>query len=44
MFLILPAVLRQGIGFWPSLGLVCLMTIVLYGLTFWLLSPLGIAH
>ena len=44
MFLVLPVLLRQGMGFWPCLGLMCLMTIVLYGLTFWLLSRLGIAH
>jgi hypothetical protein len=44
MFLVLPVMLRQGMGFWPSLGLMCFMTIVLYGLTFWLLTRLGIAH
>lgn len=44
MFLVLPVLLRQGMGFWLSLGLTCLMTIVLYWLTFWLLSRFGIVH
>lgn len=30
MFLIIPALLRQGIGFWPALALGCLVTILLY--------------
>ena len=34
MFLVMPALLRHGIGFWASLGLVCALTVVLYlGLT-----------
>ena len=32
MFLLIPALLRRGVGFWPGLGLGCLLTIVLYGL------------
>ena len=44
MFLVLPVLLRQGMGFWLSLGLTCLMTIALYWLMFWLLSRLGIEH
>jgi hypothetical protein len=30
MFLLIPVLLRHGIGFWPSLGLGCLMTVCLY--------------
>jgi hypothetical protein len=31
MFLLIPALLRRGVGFWPALGAGCLLTIVLYG-------------
>ncbi len=30
MFLLVPWLLRAGLGFWPALGLGCLLTIVLY--------------
>ncbi|HEX5789690.1 MAG TPA: DUF3147 family protein [Luteolibacter sp.] len=30
MFLVLPWMLRQGWGFWPSLGANCLLTVVLF--------------
>jgi hypothetical protein len=30
MFLVLPAMLRAGVGFWPSMGASCVLTIVLY--------------
>lgn len=30
MFLIIPALLRRGISFWPALGIGCLVTILLY--------------
>jgi hypothetical protein len=30
MFLLMPALLRNGMGFWPALGLGCLLTVVLY--------------
>jgi hypothetical protein len=43
LFLILPALLRGGVGFWTSLGLSCLMTVVLYGAMVWTLSRLGIS-
>ncbi|KUO54939.1 MAG: hypothetical protein APF80_13880 [Alphaproteobacteria bacterium BRH_c36] len=43
MFLVLPWMLRQGNGFWLSLGVACLMTIALYLLTLWLLPKLGIS-
>lgn len=30
MFLVIPALLRAGIGFWPSLTLGCMLTVGLY--------------
>ena len=30
MFLIIPMLLRKGLGFWPALGIGCLVTIALY--------------
>lgn len=42
MFLLVPALLRAGIAFWPSLAIGCLVTILLYLLTAWLLSRFGI--
>ncbi|WP_010185818.1 DUF3147 family protein [Sphingomonas sp. PAMC 26605] len=30
MFLVIPALLRAGVGFWPALGLGCALTIALY--------------
>ena len=30
MFLLMPALLRRGVGFWPALGAGCLLTIALY--------------
>ncbi len=32
MFLLVPALLRRGVGFWPALGAGCLLTMALYGL------------
>ncbi len=32
MFLVMPALLRAGIGFWPSLVLGCVLTVLLYAL------------
>jgi hypothetical protein len=43
MFLVLPALLRSGMGFWPALGLSCLLTILLYALTVWTLGRFGIS-
>ncbi len=42
MFLIFPALLRHGLGFWPALALSCLVTMGLYSLTIWALSRFGI--
>ena len=42
MFLLIPAMLRGGIGFWPSLLAGCALTSVLYLLTAWILARFGI--
>ena len=42
MFLVLPAMLRAGIGFWPSMGAGCALTIILYLVTAWSLARFGI--
>lgn len=42
MFLLFPAMLRHGIGFWPALGLGCAVTVLLYLLTVWLAARFGI--
>jgi hypothetical protein len=43
MFLILPALLRSGTGFWAALGLSCLVTMLLYGVMVWTLGKAGIS-
>jgi len=35
MFLVIPALLRHGFGFWSSLVIGCLLTIALYSLAVW---------
>jgi hypothetical protein len=42
MFLVLPAMLRHGLGFWPALALLCLLTMDLYWFTIWALARFGI--
>jgi hypothetical protein len=42
MFLALPAMLRAGWGFWPALGLSCLLTIALYALTVLIAARFGV--
>ena len=42
MFLFIPALLRRGIGFWPSLVAGCVLTIALYMLTTWAVPRCGI--
>ena len=44
MFLIFPAMVRYGLGFWPALGFSCLLTMGLYSLTIWALSRFGIQN
>lgn len=43
MFLVLPAMLRAGVGFWSSIGASCALTIVLYTFTTWSLARFGIS-
>lgn len=43
MFLVFPALLRGGINFWIALGVACVLTILLYSLTIWLLPKFGIS-
>ena len=42
MFLVLPAMLRAGVGFWSSLAARCALTVVLYFMTAWGLAKFGI--
>jgi hypothetical protein len=42
MFLLVPAMLRAGLGFWPSLLAGCLVTIILYSITVWLAARFGV--
>ena len=42
MFLLLPALQRQGVGFWPALAAGCALTILLYLLTVWTLAKFGV--
>jgi hypothetical protein len=42
MFLVLPAMLRAGVGFWPSMAASCVLTMALYLVTAWALSRFGI--
>jgi hypothetical protein len=43
MFLVMPVMLRGGIGFWPSLAASSVLTVGLYFLTAWALSKFGIS-
>ena len=42
MFLVLPAMLRNGFSFWTALAISCTLTVALYLLAVWLLPKLGI--
>lgn len=42
MFLVFPALLRAGIGFWPALAACCLLTMMLYGVTVWVAGKFGV--
>jgi hypothetical protein len=42
MFLVLPAMLRAGVGFWPTLAASCALTVSLYFITAWALAKFGI--
>lgn len=42
MFLLIPALLRDGVGFWPSLVAGCILTIALYAGMTWLGPRFGL--
>jgi hypothetical protein len=42
MFLLVPALLRAGWGFWAALGLGCVVTIALYLAVIWAAARLGV--
>ena len=42
MFLLMPMLLRRGVGFWPSLGAGCVLTVVLYAGTVWVAARAGV--
>jgi hypothetical protein len=42
MFLLIPLMLKRGIGFWPALALGCAITMVLYALMVAALACWGI--
>lgn len=43
MFLVIPSLLRHGVGFWTALAAGCLMTVALYALVTVSASRLGLA-
>jgi len=42
MFLLIPALLRQGVTFWAALAAGCVLTIALYALMTWLAPRFGL--
>ena len=42
MFLLIPALLRAGWGFWTALGLGCLLSFILYLVAVWVAQRFGI--
>ena len=42
MFLLIPMLLRRGVGFWPALTAGCLLTFALYSATIWIGPRLGL--
>ncbi|MBB6505287.1 hypothetical protein F4693_002275 [Sphingomonas endophytica] len=42
MFLLIPALLRQGVGFWPALAAGCALTVALYAAVTWLGPRFGL--
>ena len=42
MFLLMPELLRRGIGFWPALGAGCLLTVLLYLAMAWIGPRFGL--
>lgn len=42
MFVIIPLLLRRGVGFWPALSAGCVLTVALYSLMVWLGPRFGL--
>jgi hypothetical protein len=42
MFLLIPAMMRSGIGFWPSLAAGCALTVLLYLVTIGIAARFGV--
>lgn len=42
MFLLIPELLRRGVGFWPALLAACLLTVALYSLMLWIAPKFGL--
>ena len=42
MFLVMPAMLRHGAGFWPTLAASCVLTFLLYLCTIWVLGKFNV--
>ena len=42
MFLLIPALLRRGVGFWPALAAGCALAVSLYALMTWLGPKFGL--
>jgi len=42
MFVLIPMLLKRGIGFWPALASGCVLTIALYAAMIWLAPKVGI--
>jgi protein-S-isoprenylcysteine O-methyltransferase Ste14 len=42
MFVLIPVLLRRGVGFWPALAMGCVLTVVLYLAMIWGLRQMGV--
>jgi uncharacterized membrane protein (GlpM family) len=42
LFVVLPAMLRGGVGYWPAIAACVAGTLLLYAATFWALPRLGV--
>ena len=42
LFIVLPLLIRSGVGFWPSMAIVVVGTLGLYALMFWAAPRLGV--
>lgn len=42
LFLVIPALIKAGVGFWPTMGGGIMLTLALYALMFWAAPRLGI--